>query len=50
MRGSGEDVLLARGYDLFVPVTALAAHITYLALTATILELRASDRALSQVV
>ena len=49
MRGSGEDVILARRCDVCVPSMALAAHITQLAFTEAILELRACDRALSHL-
>ena len=48
MRGSGEDAILARRCDVYVPATIPATQIMQLALTATILELHDSDRALSQ--
>ena len=49
MRGSGKDVILARRCDVCVSSTALATHIIWLALTATILELQACGLALSKV-
>ena len=49
MRGVGHDVILPRRCGVCVPPTAMATYIMQLALTATILELQASDLALSQV-
>ena len=49
MRGGGEDVILPRRCGVCMLSTALATYIMQLALTATILELQASDLALSQV-
>ena len=49
MRGSSEDVILARRCDLYVTPKTLATRILQLAVAATILELLACDRALSEV-
>ena len=48
MRGDGEDVILPRRCGVCVSPTAMATCIMQLALTATILELQASDLAFSQ--